>query len=362
MDATERFAAVRQARQFLALSRRGETDGEYLTILAALAPIRPPSFVFPGTPVCLCGRHADPGPATGERVRRAGLVVKARFQHGLVAYVPRKDIGLYAAAYARPFQEDLLGLAVLDVLRAEGPLPRSLIAEMVGATGKVLTASLASLQRAFLVVDEQTETEWDSPWSAVSTEHPEWSEGRPPRQAARAEVLRRFLGAYVIATPREAADWSGFPLREATGLLNDLTERGCAMKADGADGPTYADATAVDERVVPEPSFTTLDPGDPLVSAQTTALKARYPNPVLRWVYQDGFVVGAVEGRWGIYANHISVVNVPDAVGEREDLVRDVLADALSALGQTDLPADLLPFAPKDWTPPKAQGPATATD
>ncbi|HEX2863336.1 MAG TPA: crosslink repair DNA glycosylase YcaQ family protein [Deinococcales bacterium] len=345
--------AARQRRQFLSPSSRGQTDGDYLRILGALAPVRPPSFSFPGTPVCLAGRHEDPTPRPGESVRREGRVVKARFQHGLVAYVPREDLRLFAAAHARPLLPDRTTDTVLEALRAEGPLPKSLIAELTGAPSKALNAAMLALQRAFLIVEEQTETEWDSPWCAVESEHPGWLEDWPDRADARREVLRRFLEANAAATPREAADWSGFPQREAAGLLAELAARGEAEALDLDGQPAYAAPGLAGTPVEVEPVLVTLDPGDPLVTARASALKARFPDPVLRWVYQDGAIVGALEGRWGIQANRAAGLNLPDATGNPADLARAILADALPALGATALPDELRPFAPPEWRPPE---------
>ncbi len=307
--------ATRAARQFLTPSTRGSSNSDYLEIIRALAPMRPPSYEFPGTPVCLHDRHIPSDglseKAVGERVRREGLVVKSRFQHGNVGYVPSFEMPLYVGAFKKSKGLSWDDSAVLETLQREGPLQKKDLGEMSGVKGKTLTAALQNLQANFLAFEQQLETEWDNPWGAIETEHPAWLEGVPEQFEARLEVIRRFTKAHVFSSAQEVKDWSGFTGKDVNLLLEELLSLGHLEKAivDGW-GEHYL---VTDFEDVPlEPHVAILDSGDFLATAQVSYLKADYPKmPVLKYILIDGEICGLVEGRWGINPFDVTDVHVP---------------------------------------------------
>ncbi len=308
--------AARAQRQFLMPNMRGSSDGDYLEILRALGPMRPCPYVFPGTPVCLDDRHeASDGSSSqvvGERVRRAGLVIKARFQHGNVGYVPTDEIGLFIAAFRKFKTLGWDDTAVLETLQREGPLQKKDLALMSGVKGKALTAALQNLQATFQVLEQQLETEWDNPWFAVDTERPDWLENLPNVFDARCEVVSRFCHAHVFSSAQEVKDWSGFTGKEVSAILKLLVQRGQLQLAEVEGwGEHYLSTNFQDVPITP--CVAVLDLGDPLVTAQMSYLKADYPKmPILKYVLIDGEICGAVEGRWGIKAFDVTDVHVPE--------------------------------------------------
>ncbi len=311
----QQIHATRAARQFLTPSTRGSSDSDYLEILRALAPMRPPSYEFPGTPVGLYDRHnASDGSSektVGERVRREGLVVKSRFQHGNVAYVPTDEMPLFIGAFKKSKGLSWDDSAVLETLQREGPLQKKDLGEMSGVKGKILTAALQNLQANFLVFEQQLETEWDNPWCAIETEHPEWLESVPEQFEARLEVIKRFTHAHVFSSAQEVKDWSGFTSKDVIVLLEELLKHGYLEKAVVEGWGEHYLVTDFED-VPLEPHVAILDPGDPLSTAQVSYLKADYPKmPVLKYVLLDGEICGLVEGRWGIKAFDVTDVHVP---------------------------------------------------
>ena len=308
--------ATRAARQFLAPSKQGSSDSDYLEILRTLAPMRPPSYEFPGTPVCLYDRHvASDGlseKVVAERVRREGLTVKSRFQHGNVGYVPTDEMPLFIGAFRKSRGLTWDDSAVLESLQREGPLQKKDLGEMCGVKGKTLTVALQNLQANFLVFEQQLETEWDNPWCAIETEHPEWLEGVPEQFEARLEVIRRLTNAHVFSSAQEVKDWSGFTGKDVSVLLEEICKRGYLEKAVVEGWDEHYLATDFED-VTLEPHVAILDPGDPLVTAQVSYLKADYPKmPVLKYVLLDGEICGLVEGRWGINPFDVTDVHVPE--------------------------------------------------
>ncbi len=308
--------ATRAARQFLAPSKQGSSDTDYLEILRALAPMRPPSYEFPGTPVCLHDRHlASDGSSekiVGERVRREGLVVKGRFQHGNIAYVPAAEMPLFIGAFRKTRALNWDDTAVLETLQREGPLQKKDLSEMCGVKGKTLTAALQNLQANFLVFEQQLETEWDNPWCAIETEHPEWLEGVPEQFEARAEVIRRFTNARVFSSVQEVKDWSGFTLKDSKALLEELCKREQLEKAV-VEGWYEHYLSSDFEGMKLEPHVAILDLSDPLVTAETEFSRLVYSRiPILKYILIDGEICGIVEGRWGIKAFDVTDVHVPE--------------------------------------------------
>jgi hypothetical protein len=66
------------------------------------------------------------------------------------------------------------------------------------------------------------------------------------------------------------------------------------------------------EEVPLEPCVAVLDLGDPMVTAQTVALKTTFADkPILKYILINGEICGAVEGRWGIAPFDVDDVHVP---------------------------------------------------
>jgi Winged helix DNA-binding domain len=307
--------AARAARQFLTPSTRGSSDTDYLEILRSLAPMRPSSHDFPGTPVCLFDRHEASDGASektvGERVRREGLVIKGRFQHGHIAYVPSDEMPLFIGAFRKTKNIGWDEETVLETLQREGPLQKKDLGEVCGIKGKSLTGALQNLQAGFHVFEQQLETEWDNPWCAISTEHPDWLEGVPDQFEARLEVVKRFAQAHVFSSVQEVKDWSGFPGKDVAHMLELLLKRG-DLKRASVEGWGEHYLASNFQGISLESCVAILDLGDPLVTAQISYLKNDFSKiPTLKYILIDGEICGAVEGRWGIKAYDVTDVHVP---------------------------------------------------
>lgn len=333
MPTAQQVLTARAKRHHLTPSTRGSSDSDYLRILAQLAPFRPPANEFPGTPALLHDRHEDSAGATAmtvaERVRRNRHVFKARFGGGRVAYVPTSELPLFIAAYRKERDLTLEAQAVLATLEHEGPLHKPDIAELSGVKGRELSKQLQILQEAFLVYEEQLETEWDNPWYHLEREQGDWLENLPDRGEARREVLRRFTRSYVATTVDEAKAWSGFPKREVAGYLEELvaTEHLAKTHVEGW-GERYVVTDLDDSEFEAEQTIAILDPGDPLVVTQAQRLKEAFPGlPVLKYIFIDDRIKGLATGRWGINPYDVDDVIVPEE--ERGGQVREEIIGKL---------------------------------
>ena len=84
---------------------------------------------------------------------------------------------------------------------------------------KHIMPALKRMQEAFMVFEDQTETDWERGWSDFETEWPEVDLSRRPWEDAAGEVVKRFLNAMVFATLDQIRDWSGWPLSKIRNSL-----------------------------------------------------------------------------------------------------------------------------------------------
>jgi hypothetical protein len=301
---------LRSVRQGLALGHHIESEGDYLRLLRRLAPWRPPAFDFPGLPAYSPDRCCGDDDATStarrlaESVRRQGLLVKGRFQHSHIAYVALEDIAHYAAAFAKAIIPNDQEERVLQTLKQEGPLHKQDLAQLSGIKSRALSAALMRLQRAFLVFEDQRETEWNNAWAGID-EHPDWLDPSLAQPLARQAVLARWAEGLGFVTAPMAAAWSGWPQKECALHLrelhaNDQLSEGYIAETGEQGYLCYW------QEFASAPCLALLDVADPLVIAQEWQFKPSLPNPILKYLCQNGQLVAVLEGRWGIAGHRVS--------------------------------------------------------
>jgi hypothetical protein len=325
-------AAIRAER----LRRQGlaapvGSDG-YRDLVARLQPLEPVANTRPGDPPRLVhrttfddGRHAD-----ALRARRG--LVKGRFQAGRIAYVLAEDLPLYASAFGRPLpQLSDLQRVVLTTLRERGPLTPRQLKEETGRLNKELMPVLHRLQEAFLVFEDQADSDWERGWYDFAAEWPALRLGPDQRPAAIRQVLRRFLHANVFATFEQMRDWSALPaamLRPAIDADEAAGEISRPQVAEIGDGWMLRQDLALQVAAVP-PSTFMLHAGDPLVRASASALKRRFGTyEVLQYLLIDGVFAGAVTGHWRIGPHDVDDIIVdlpaPERAQRRDEIVAAV--------------------------------------
>jgi hypothetical protein len=307
---TAQLGWLRAVRQGLALGHQIETEADYLALLPRLAPWRPPAFEFPGLPAYSPDRCAnDNGSvasarALAESVRRQGLLVKGRFQHGHIAYVPVQGIDRYAAAFTKAIIPSAQEERIVQTLKQEGPLHKQDLAQLAGIKGRDLSAALTRLQRAFLVFEDQRETEWNNAWFA-SDEHPDWLAVPLAQSLARQAVLARWAEGLGFVSAQMAAAWSGWPQKECAVHLRELYARDVLSEGYLAESNEQGYLCQW-QTPAPVSCLALLDLADPLVLADEWRFKTNLPNPVLKYLCLDGQLVGVLEGRWGISGHTVT--------------------------------------------------------
>jgi hypothetical protein len=322
--------AARQRHQ--GFSPPAATEADYRALFARLQPVAPVYFSRPGDPPSLVHRATfDDRVLTGRwRGRRA--VVKGRFLDGTIGYVLQEDLALYATAFCRPLPRPAWRqLQVLEALERIGPLTPRQLKEETGLLNKEIMPALHRLQEAFLVFEDQVDTEWERGWYPFASEWPEVELSPDQWEAAAGEVVRRLLYSLVFATAEMVQDWSGWGGRDTRGLLAGLERAGtihpCQIPGLGEGWLSPADGDLMP--LAPQSAVVMLHKADPLVRAHARQLKARFAGrETLQYLLIDGDLCGAVLGHWRIGPHDVEdiVVELPtgEAAARRTEILQAV--------------------------------------
>ena len=238
------------------------------------------------------------------RWRRTRKLVKGRFLGDGIGYVLADELELYANAFRKPVTRLTENQQrVVDALRACGPMAPRLIKEETGLLNKEIMPALHRLQKAFMVFEDQSESDWERPWYLFEEEWPAVELDECRRESAVIEVLTRFLRANVFATLAQIKDWSRLPVRLLKTIVAQMLEQGVIddLSIDGL-GAGYM---LREDRSLPATdaaeSVLMLHKADPLVKAHVTELKSRFGHEeTLQYLLVDGELSGAVVGHWRI--------------------------------------------------------------
>ncbi len=314
----DRGAVLAERLRRQGLTKPASTLEEYAALFRQLQPVSPVYFSYPGSPPSLVHRTAFDDQEISGRWRERREIVKGRFLRGTIGYVFSDELALYANAFQRPLERFSRNQElVYDALKHTGPLTPRQIKEETGLLNKEIMPILHRLQEAFLVYEDQLDSDWERPWYVFSQEWPNVTVSPDLCEDAALEVLRRFVRAHVFATAEQVKDWSGWPTRDIAHLLGSLEADGSAVACtvDGlGDGWIRAEDASLDYSE-PAHSVFMIHKADPLVCAGMSELKRRFAGlEVLQYLLIDGDFRGAVCGHWRIGPHDVEdiIVELPD--------------------------------------------------
>jgi hypothetical protein len=320
--------AARMKAQGFADPLRDEAD--YPDLFQRLQPVSPIAMTYPGNPPALVKRTAFDSAEASDDLRADRLVVKARFLDGTVGYVMVRDLGDYAVAFRKqPKRLNPTEREVLAAVRELGPITPRLLKEETGILAKKVGPALAKLQRAFLVFEDQTETNWERGWSTFSSAFPDLDLDAMDREAAALRILDRFFESMVFATLQQVRDWSGLPQRElklwVEALATDERIRAASIEGLG-DGWMWSGFKF--SRATPRKSVHMLHLQDGLVRAHRTELKEHFKGrEILQFLLIDGTFGGAVCGHWRIGPHDVDDIVLDLPRREKADRKNEILEE-----------------------------------
>jgi len=319
--------AERLQRQHLTEPLRDPS--EYTKLFRLLQPVSPVGYSRPGDPPRLVHRTAFDDGAVADQMREERSMVKGRFLGGTIGYVLAEDLGLYANAFCRP----LLGLnetqeAVLDAIkRAETLTPRQ-IKEETGLLNKQIMPALHRLQKAFLVYEDQVDSDWERNWYEFAAEWPDIDLEEENWETAATEVLLRFLRGHVFAALEQLIDWSGWPSRSLASLVRSMEKDNAIVPraVEGlGEGWVCPQDISLRSRGI-SPSVLMLHRSDILVRSHISELKRRFGGQeVLQYLLIDGAFQSAVLGHWRIGPYDVEDVIVELPAAERANRRGEIL-------------------------------------
>jgi len=185
------------------------------------------------------------------------------------------------------------------------------------------------MQRAFLVFEDQSDSDMERSWYLFEEEWPDIDLSDDRRMDALTEVLVRFVRCSVFATLEQMKDWSRLPLSLLRTLMAAMKQDG--LIADSIVGGLGDGCVLVEDR--PPSSL----PGktsvfmfcrtDPLARAHVSELKRLFGNrDILQYLLIDGELKGAVLGHWRIGPHDVEDVTVLLPTGECRDRREEILS------------------------------------
>lgn len=312
----KKYLAERLRRQRLV--EPASTPEEYAALFRLLQPVSPIANSCPGDPPSLTHRAKFDDREITASWRKTREIVKGRFLGGTIGYVFSNELELYANAFQRPLERlNYYQELVFNTLLRTGPVTPRQIKEESGLLNKEIMPILHRLQTAFLVYEDQLDSDWERAWYVFSQEWPDVAIEPNRWEAAAQEVLRRYIHAHVFVSYEQIRDWSGWSLKIINHLLQLMQAIGdivgCSVDGLG-DGWICAD----DESFDPEPphSVFMLHMADPLVRSNSSELKRRFAGlEILQYLLIDGDFRGAVCGHWRIGPHDVEdiVIDLPSS-------------------------------------------------
>lgn len=282
-------------------------SSDYDRVFKLLSPVQTVYWCAPGDPPRLWHR-ADFDDFHYNNQRRAQReIIKGRFQGGGIAYICPKDLELYAGAYKRTidklsFEEEKL----LEFLQCEGPINIQLIKKMTGMLVKEIIPILHKLQEAFIVYEDQIDSEGDRGWYIFDKEFEGVDINKFSRVEALKEMTLRFAYMNVFIDVEMMKSFYRLPSKDIKEALSQLLKEGkiIPIGIDEAKGYILSGEEAEIERFSGNvaKSVFVLHRNDFLVKVNEHILKKNFTSPegcdILYYILLDGEFKGIVTGKF----------------------------------------------------------------
>ena len=200
---------------------------EYLELFRLMQPVAPVHFTRPGDPPTLVHRTGFDDYDLSSQLRKEHRIIKGRFAGGRVGYVVQQDLELYATAFRKnlskikPIHED-----IMSIIKNSGGISKDQLKEDLDYLGGEISKALHSLQEAFLVYEDQTDTDWDTGWFDFSTEWFDLKNDAALYIHYVSLVLLNYLKSVVFATFQQVKDWSQINIRTLKQVMKKLENEG----------------------------------------------------------------------------------------------------------------------------------------
>ena len=306
-----------------------ENPDEYAELFRLLQPVSTLASAMPGDPPRLVHRTTFDDGAVADQMREERIIVKGRFLGGTIGYVFAEDLELYANAFRRrlPGLNETQEIVMDAIIRSETLTPRQM-KEETGLLNKKIMPALHRLQEAFVVYEDQMDSDWERNWYEFAAEWPEIKLDEDRREEAATQVLLRFLKGHVFATMEQLKDWSRLPSKLLKSLVRDM-EKSSVIVPKTVEGIGEGWMRHEDADLRPceaPPSVFMIQKADILAKSHVSELKRKFAGQeVLQYLLIDGAFKGAVLGHWRIGPHDVEDIVVEVPATEREDRRAEIL-------------------------------------
>ncbi|WP_232699486.1 hypothetical protein [Brevibacillus daliensis] len=307
-------------------------EAAYLALFKRLQPVSPVHNTRPGDPPSLVHRTAFRDYQISSKLREKHLFVKGRFLGGRVGYVLQEDLHRYATVFRKPITKPKgVHHEIMSLIKQSGGISKEQLKEELPYPKAAISKELKTLQEAFILYEEQTDTDWDTGLFDFATEFFELPTNPAEEQQAISQVLLSFLSAMVAATLTQIKDWSQLKTKTLQTVLDQLVDVGQIHVIDIPRHGTHyirtdEPATFPMDGEGSVRSVFMLDLSDYLVRAHMSELKERYKeHEVLQYLLIDGEIKGAVLGHWRIGPYDVDDVLVELDESEKQARKNEIL-------------------------------------
>lgn len=293
-------------------------EEHYDQLFKNMSPVQTQFWIEPGSPPELLYRCEFDDALTNDMYRRDRTIIKGRFQGGNVAYCFLEDLPLFMAAYRKPIKSFSQQVEiVLNILKNEGAMDIDLIKEISGLLSKEIAKALQKLQKAFIVYEDQVDSERTRAFYILEDEFSNLDFRKYSREEAINEVIKRFIYMNVFVTIDMIKSYTKFTNKDIKLSMERLFEKDVIIEVDESFGQGFILTDDVEEikRVksdVPDKVFI-LDLNDYLVKSNELILKDRFGRSELKtlhYVMKKGEIVGRVLGYFRYGPNDLEDIEV----------------------------------------------------
>jgi hypothetical protein len=288
---------------------------QYLRLLKLMQPVSPVYNSCPGSPPSLIprGQYFDDS-FLNSKLRSDRKLVKGRFAGGSIGYVFYNDLELYANAFCKPLEKlNYTQQYIFDAIKSAGPLTPRQLKEETGFLNKEIMPALHRLQKAFLVYEDQVDSDWERSWYIFESEMPEVELNELKRIASIKKIILRLLQVNVFLDFNELNCILKISRKFILQTLSQLTDSKtiCNIHVQGLGKGFILAKDCNLQKAVPLKNIYVLHQNDPLVVLEKEVLKDMYKGKeVLQYLMIDGRINGALLGHWQIKPHDIENIEI----------------------------------------------------
>lgn len=265
-------------------------------------------------------------------------LAKARLTGGNLGWIMSEDMELFACLYRKTLDKpSIRQLELLELIKQEGPLNIQQMKESTGMLVKEITPALHRLQKAFLLYEDQYDSDWDRGWYQFTEMFPDVDLKKYTHIEALKILLQRFAYRHVLFDDEMAISYYKLPGKEIRAAIEALvtedilhsTEGGYLLSTDAELLKTYT--------AEPQKCVYAMHRNDFLVKSYEHILKDKYPHScpdTLYYIMIDGRFCGAAVGKFR-YTPEVWDVIV-DLPKEEADAYKEDILEAIHKLCGTD--------------------------